>query len=176
MNFTILPIDFTLKTHLHAFLKWERDEELNALTIPKMSADIPPKNSTEEELLERFLSHEAFRDGTFIIAVEDQLVGFLSIQMNPTHLVKNEPSTAWLGLTIGERKYWGSGAAQFAMEFFEKEARLRGAQRVELGTFAFNHRAQKFYQKLGYIEFSRIKNFTHLNGQVFDDIRMEKYL
>ena len=79
-------------------------------------------------------------------------------------------------LTIGEKEYWGTGAAKIAMDYFERESKKCGATRVELGTFEFNHRAQSFYKKIGYKEIGRLDKFTYWDGRYWDDIRMEKIL
>nr|WP_311775181.1 hypothetical protein [Alkalihalobacillus sp. TS-13] len=42
--------------------------------------------------------------------------------------------------------------------------------------FEFNKQAYKLYQKLGYQEIGRIKDFTYWNDKMWYDIRMEKYL
>ena len=90
--------------------------------------------------------------------------------------MKKVKGTSWLGLTIGEKEYWGTGVAKIAMEYFEEESRRLGANRIELGTFEFNYRAQAFYKKLGFVEIGRLDKFTYWDGKYWDDIRMEKYL
>ncbi len=90
--------------------------------------------------------------------------------------MKKVSGTSWLGLIIGEKEYWGTGAAVIAMKFFEDESLRLGLKRIELGTFEFNIRAQNFYKKLGYTEIGRLKNFTYYNNRFWDDIRMEKIL
>lgn len=112
----------------------------------------------------------------FVIYVDELPVGNFSIMMDPGHLLKKEKGTAWLGLTIGDRDYWGSGVGTKAMDFFEERAQFHGAHRIELGVFEFNKRAQGFYKKLGYKEIGRLENFTWKDGKTFDDIRMEKIL
>ncbi|WP_100402900.1 GNAT family N-acetyltransferase [Bacillus sp. FJAT-42315] len=52
----------------------------------------------------------------------------------------------------------------------------QGIKRIELGVFEFNKQAQKLYQKLGYKEIGRIENFTYWQGEMWTDIRMEKYV
>ncbi|MCT1905441.1 GNAT family N-acetyltransferase [Oceanobacillus sojae] len=58
------------------------------------------------------------------------------------------------------------------------EAKIKesGLKRIELGVFEFNIAGQKLYQKLGYKEIGRIKDFTYYQNKMWSDIRMEKYV
>jgi RimJ/RimL family protein N-acetyltransferase len=47
---------------------------------------------------------------------------------------------------------------------------------MELGVFEFNAVAIKLYKKLGFLEITRINDFTFWMGRMWQDIRMEKYL
>lgn len=80
-----------------------------------------------------------------------------------------------MALSVGI-DYLGTGVARTAMDFFENESLKLGLKRIELGTFEFNTRAQKFYKHLGYVEIARLKDFTYYQNRYWDDIRMEKVL
>jgi RimJ/RimL family protein N-acetyltransferase len=108
--------------------------------------------------------------------VDSQLVGEMNYQVDPGHLYKKEPGTAWVGINIGRASARGKGIGTKAMLFLEKQAREQGLKRMELGVFEFNSNAIKLYKKLGYQEIGRIKNFTYYQGKMWQDIRMEKHL
>jgi RimJ/RimL family protein N-acetyltransferase len=42
-----------------------------------------------------------------------------------------------------------------------------------MGVFEFNANAKKLYQKFGYQEIGRVKDFTFWQGRLWQDIRME---
>lgn len=172
----IIAFDPMNDEHINGHLRWNNDSELYALTIPVFSAESVRPIDTFESVRARYLENLTHAATVFMIYDGATLVGFYSLQMNPPQAMKKEVPTAWLGLTIGERSHWGRGIATSAMTHFESSARTLGAQRIELGTFEFNHRSQKFYSKLGYLEFSRLKNFTFHDGRFWDDVRMEKIL
>lgn len=100
----------------------------------------------------------------------------MNYQVDPKHLYKKEVGTAWVGLNIGNESARGKGIGTLAMKYLEEQIRAQGFQRIELGVFEFNTNAIKLYQKLGYQEIGRIKNFTNWQGRLWQDIRMEKYL
>ena len=114
----------------------------------------------------------------FFIAIylDDQLVGEMNYMVDPPHLYKKEPGTAWIGITIGDAAAQGKGVGRAAMQFLEEQIRAQGLKRIELGVFEFNTRAHHLYQKLGYQEIGRVAAFTYWDDKMWADIRMEKYL
>ncbi|WP_369010066.1 GNAT family N-acetyltransferase [Alkalihalobacillus sp. TS-13] len=75
-----------------------------------------------------------------------------------------------------KRKAGGRESAIWRCAHLEEQIKLQGLKRIELGVFEFNKQAYKLYQKLGYQEIGRIKDFTYWNDKMWYDIRMEKYL
>jgi len=51
-----------------------------------------------------------------------------------------------------KEEYWGKGVAQALMKTAENYVKSMGAEYMALNVSAFNKRAVKFYQKLGYVE------------------------
>lgn len=156
-----------------AFTKWENSPALVHLTRPNQDQDDLEHNHivSVEDLLER-LKH----DHIYLIYLDSQLVGEMGYQIDPQHLYKKEPGTAWIGITIGEDSARGKGLGSLAMKHLEDEIRNSSYKRIELGVFEFNTPAQRLYQKMGYIEIGRIPEFTFWQGKMWTDIRMEKYL
>ncbi len=76
---------------------------------------------------------------------EDRLVGFLGLSVNLIH------GDAWVGIGIGERDAWNKGYGTDAMKICLRYAFLElGLQRVSLGVFGYNQRAQRSYEKAGF--------------------------
>lgn len=174
MQWRIQPFDPSDPIQLESLVDWECDRELFNLTVPVKHASHAETYFSREQLLNS-LEEPNRTDSLYILFDDLKPIGSISIQMNPPQLFDKSKNSGWLGLTIGNRDYWGTGAAQYAMKFFESESKKFGAQRFELGVFEFNTRAQAFYRKMGYTELARIKNFTFFDGRYWDDIRMEKH-
>ncbi|MCO5143136.1 MAG: GNAT family N-acetyltransferase [Oligoflexia bacterium] len=175
MNIQFKPLNVNDENQVRFFVKWNNDPEIKAFISPNRTKE-EKAPLTLEKAKEAFLKEKEGVHLTFFIYVNDALIGDYSLQMNPGHLLRNEVSTAWLGLTIGEKEYWGSGVAKIAMLHFIEEAKKLSAKRIELGVFEFNHRAISFYKKLGFQEIGRIPEFTYWNNKLWDDIRMELIL
>jgi len=156
-----------------AFTRWETDPALIPLTHPNPNAEALLRTDTVsiDELEKRIV-----RKQIYLIHLQDQLIGAIDYQVNPTYLYKKDADTAWLGIVIGEETARGRGIGAQALRYIETQIKLAGIKRIELGVFEFNTRAIKLYQKVGYQEIGRINDFTYWQGKMWQDIRMEKYL
>ncbi|MEH6955579.1 GNAT family N-acetyltransferase [Neobacillus drentensis] len=158
---------------LEALNRWDNDPALIPFTRPSHNqAELDRRESMSlEDLTKRLEDHHMY-----LIYHNDQLIGEMNYVVNPPYLFKKEPGTAWIGITIGEAEGRGHGIGYTAIRYIEEQIKKQGLHRVELGVFEFNHQAQKLYQKLGYKEIGRIEKFTYWQGQMWTDIRMEKYV
>jgi len=155
------------------FNTWENDPALIPFIRPNQTqADLDKRETVTVETIQKRLEH----DEIYLIYDGGQLVGEINYQVDPKHLYRKEPGTAWIGINIGEELARGKGIGVVAMKFLEEQIKAVGLSRIELGVFEFNANAIKLYQKLGYREIGRIKDFTYWQGRLWQDIRMEKYL
>lgn len=173
-----MNITFTKLTHptpeiAAAYTKWENDPYLIPFIRPNPTqADIDKREPVTVEDLEKRLEHTAIH----LIYLNGQLVGEVNYQVDPRHLLKKETGTAWIGIVIGEESARGRGLGSQTMQYLEKQILEQGLHRIELGVFEFNANAIKLYKKMDYQEIGRIDDFTHWDGKMWQDIRMEKYL
>lgn len=156
-----------------AFTRWENDPLLIPLSRPNQNQQDLDKRHvvTRDDLARRLTAHHIY-----LIYEAAQLLGEMSYCVDPRHLLKHEPGTAWIGITIGEAHGRGRGIGQQALEYLEQQIRAHPLRRIELGVFEFNTPALALYQKMGYREIGRIKDFTYWQGRMWQDIRMEKYI
>lgn len=153
--------------------RWENDPYLVPLSRPhRGQEDLERAQIVTAESLAQQLVHQRI----YLIYHDEQLVGEMSYQVDPAHLFSKVPGTAWIGITIGEASARGKGIGRQALQYLEGEIRAEGLARIELGVFEFNAPALALYRKLGYREIGRIAGFTYWQGQMWQDIRMEKQL
>jgi RimJ/RimL family protein N-acetyltransferase len=173
MNISFIKLTQPTVDIAAAFNKWENDLPLIPFIRPNRTKnDLEKLEIVTVESLARRLEH----DEIYLIYSGNQLVGEMNYQADPKHLYKKESGTAWIGINIGEESARGKGIGAQAMKYLEEQINARGFQRIELGVFEFNTNAIKLYQKLGYREIGRIKDFTFWRDRLWQDIRMEKYL
>ncbi|WP_214483147.1 GNAT family N-acetyltransferase [Bacillus sp. SM2101] len=158
---------------VEVFNRWGNDPTLVPLTRPNQNKfELESQSSiTIENIIQR-LEHEQI----YLIYQDDLLIGEMNYMVDPAHLYKKESGTAWVGITIGESEGRGKGIGYEAIKFSEDKIREEGLRRIELGVFEFNKQALKLYQKLGYNEIGRIKDFTYWQEKMWNDIRMEKWI
>lgn len=174
MNIHFKKLNLDNSQQLMALAKW--DNEHYDLITPVKNKDQPVEVVTCESLRKKYSEISTTNFSLYFIYDDKKPIGNFSIMIDPNHLFKKIAGTCWLGTTIGEKEYWGTGVSAKTMAFCEKEAKALGLQRIEIGIFEFNIRSLKSYQKLGFIEIGRIKDFTYWNGRYWDDIRLEKIL
>ncbi|MBM7586054.1 RimJ/RimL family protein N-acetyltransferase [Bacillus pakistanensis] len=173
MNIQFIKLIEASSSLVDVFNRWENDPTLIPLTRPsknKLEMERQVKMSLEE-LTQRLENHH-----TYLIYLDEQLVGEMNYMVDPSHLYKKEAGTAWLGITIGEPEGRGKGVGFVALQYLENQIKQQGLNRIELGVFEFNKQAQKLYQKLGYKEIGKIDDFTYWQDKMWSDIRMEKDL
>ncbi|MGP4079400.1 GNAT family N-acetyltransferase [Pseudalkalibacillus sp. R45] len=153
--------------------RWENDSALIPLTRPnKNEEELAYRgNMTMEDLTKRLEHHHIY-----LIYYDDQLIGEMNYMIDPGHLFKRVPGTAWIGITIGDPNGRGKGVGYQAIKYLEEQIRQQDLERIELGVFEFNTHAHKLYQKLGYQKIGRIQDFTYWKDRMWADIRMEKIL
>ena len=158
---------------VEVFNRWENDPHLIPLTRPnKNKSELERRdNMTLNDLNKRLENHHIY-----LIYLNDQLIGEMNYMVDPSHLYKKEPGTAWIGITIGENEGRGKDIGYVAIQYLEEQIKKEGLKRIELGVFEFNKQAQKLYQKLGYKEIGSIDNFTFWQDKKWTDIRMDKYV
>ena len=85
------------------------------------------------------------------------------------HEASAEHRTAKLGIVIGEKDCWSKGygtdTVRTLLRFAFGQMNLN---RVELGTFDFNERAQACYRKCGFVEEGRRREDRYIDGRYCD--------
>jgi len=168
--------------------RWENDPYLVPLSRPNRSQEdleraqiVTPDSLAQRLVYQQIVTPDSLAQRLvyqriYLIYHDEQLVGEMSYQVDPAHRFSKIPGTAWLGISIGEAAARGKGIGRQALRYLEGEIRAAGLARIELGVFAFNAPALALYQRLGYQEIGRIPGFTYWQGQMWQDIRMEKAL
>jgi len=150
-----------------AFAKWDRDTEQHRL------ADSDPAQLWSEKKLKEFIekhaenSSKSFRFSIRTLA-DDKLIGGVGLWLSSwTH------AESWLGISIGERDYWGKGYGTDAMRLIVQYGFIElNLRRISLGLHAYNERALKSYQKVGFQLEGRMRGEGLRDGVRFDSLWM----
>lgn len=145
---------------------WENDP---AVAIPLGDEAYRPSSPIKmaewiEEALER--RQPLF---TIVDAADERPIG-RCLLFNVSHVDRS----AWAGILIGEQEYWDQGYGTEAMRLLLSYAfGLLNLHNVMLGTFAFNARAIRCYEKVGFHEIGRRRQARIIGGRAYDVVLMD---
>ncbi len=150
-----------------AFSQWDRDSELHRL------ADTDPSQLWSEKKYKNFFEKELEKDSArayrFVIhtLAEDKLIGVTGLV---TDFVNGD---AWLYIVITDRAYWSSGYGTDTMKTIVQYGFLElNLRRISLGLHAYNERALKTYQKVGFQLEGRTRGDGMRDGVRYDGLWM----
>jgi len=125
------------------FKKWWYDKELIDLTS-RIYEPLSEKSFGKffHEMIENQNSYY------FMIVYDDKKIGNVS-------LIKIKKSVYEIQVVIGEKKYWGLGVGTNVINKVIKILKKQGASKIRLQVRIENIRAQKAYEKCGFLEVSR---------------------
>jgi RimJ/RimL family protein N-acetyltransferase len=138
---TLGPIQ---REYLPRYVEWLNDWEIRRFLAPTLAH--PYTMEDEEEWFNQ--QRQAKNEHHFAILTreQDQLIGNCGL-----HQIDGSNHNAILGIFIGDKNYWSKGygtdATRTLLRFAFGEANLH---RVELEVFAFNPRAIRMYEKVGF--------------------------
>lgn len=146
-----------------AHVRWQRDSEVHRL------ADSDPAQLWSEKIIKEWNEKQmegdpmrAFRFSILNLA-DGKLIGFVGLVPDWAH------ADAMLGILIGERAYWnrgyGTDAMELALQFGFLELNL---YRITLGVYAYNPRALRVYEKVGFKHEGLVRGETLREGQRTD--------
>ena len=104
----------------------------------------------------------------FAIEADGKYIGHCAL-MN----LQNRHGNVELGITIGDRDYWGRGYGRDAIRLLlEYGFHYIGARRIELTTHAKNERAIRCYLACGFVEEGRPRQVVWIEGEYVDLVNM----
>ena len=109
------------------------------------------------------------RNGSdFAIEADGNFIGNCAL-FNDDKLAK----TTELGITIGNKLYWGKGYGSEAVQLLvDYGFRYQNFRKIWLNVHSNNERAIKAYQKVGFIEEGRLREHVYSDGDYVDLIYM----
>lgn len=146
----LVPLE---KKYLDIVTKWNYDSEINFYFSKR-----PPLSEEQQNLwLEKTLSDAAKKKYIIIHQLNQKPVGMVSLMK-----IELKAAKAEFGITIGEKKYWGTGVAKAASNMLLHYAfQILKLEEVYLTVFEANVRAIQFFSNLGFVKTGR--TFTNEN-------------
>jgi RimJ/RimL family protein N-acetyltransferase len=148
-----------------AFTRWYADPEVARLTRyqdgPMRADDV-----------RRFFEARVTGSGSLALAIHlrdsDRLIGTCAFSQ-----LDGDNGSALFHITIGEKDAWGHGYGTEATQLMVDHALgTLGLHRVALAVFAFNERAIRAYQRVGFTIEGRAREAIWRDGRYWDEIHM----
>ncbi len=93
----------------------------------------------------------------------------------PYSLIRRQDHVFDLGLVVSQ-SHWGQGVGRAMMERMIEEARSRGGRKISLDFNSDNSKAQRMYERLGFVQEGRMRNQLCVDGQYKDLVMMSLFL
>jgi len=145
---------------------WEADLDVG-LPLGGEAYGVPDVDQTREWIA------TILREGQHVYSVVtiagDRLIGRgMLMQIDRTN------RSAMLGLVIGEKDHWGQGYGVEATRLLLDVAfTLLNLHSVHLGAFAFNTRALRCYEKVGFRQIGRRREARLIGDRAYDIVEMD---
>lgn len=125
----------------------------------------------EEIFIENLLESDV--SALLVGKIEDEIVCIGSIMTSPRERISHQ---AELSISV-KKKYWGLSIGTYLMETMISSAKRNGQTEIlHLGVKNDNINAINLYNKMGFHEVGRHKNFFKIEGDYYDEILMDLYL
>ncbi len=151
--------------NLAAFRRWYSDAEVARLTRYRDGPMRPDE-------IDRFFTARVLGIDSLTLAVhlraKDRLIGSCAFSQ-----LDADNGSALFHITIGEKDLWGHGYGTEATRLMLAHAfTSMGLHRVSLAVFAFNERAIRSYEKVGFVVEGRARDAIYRDGRYWDEIDM----
>ncbi len=143
----------------------------NDLAVELAGGGDPPMPQSYERLvadLEREWQKGGRDDSLFAIEVDGAIIGLCQLS-NFNQTARN----AELGITIGDKEYWGQGYGSEAIALLLHYAfQYRNLNRIWLWCHGANQRGIRAYKGCGFVEEGRLRQHVWSNGSYDDAVYM----
>lgn len=156
----------TERADLPLFVRWFADAE----TIRHLAIRAPFSLAMEEQWFNGVVQRQGSTDYHFVacLVADGRPIGTVGL-----HQLDLENGQAAFGISIGEKDEWNQGYGTEALEaitdFGFGQLRL---ERIWLDVYAENRRAQRSYQKAGFVVEGTLRSAHFADGDFHDVIRM----
>jgi len=151
-----------------AFSRWNRDSEYSRLLNSGVARVFSPdsdKKDLEEELEKQNVGQYLFNIRKLD---DDALLGEMDL-----YVVSWSARNTFVGISIGERDFWGKSYGTDAMKVILRYAFTEiNMNRVSLGVFEYNPRAIRSYEKAGFRHEGRVRKLLNKEGKRWDMLEM----
>lgn len=149
---------------------WLLKNDMDTNYFSSMGAPMPASLAAVKDRIAKNLAVHDIKDG-FVFAIEDEEGKFIGVINGAFVDLKNRNLMLGISLSAAENrdKGYGSEAIMLFLEYAFKELNMN---KVWLGTFSFNPRGIRCYEKCGFVKEAVSRKRVFRAGEYHDEIRM----
>ena len=149
---------------------WLLKNDMDTNYFSSMDASMPASLAAVKDRIDKSKAKRGFDEG-FDFAIEDENGKFIGIIGGEFVDMKNRKLMLGISLSAVENrdKGYGSEAIMLFLEFAFKELNMN---KVWLGTFSFNPRGIRCYEKCGFVKEAVSRKRVFRDGEYHDEIHM----
>lgn len=154
------------REYIPTFTKWFQDLDLQYLL--GMQAVFPFTEQDEISWYENLIQNQHALHFAILTHEDDTVIGTCGY-----HYIEHRNHFAELGISIGDKSYWGRGYGTDATEVLVRYGFYElNLNRIELQVYSYNLRAIRSYEKLGFRHEVTERQAMYRDGQYHDVLTM----
>ena len=155
------------RSDIPSFVKWFNDPEVTE----GLFTAFPVSTATEENWFENMIKRP-MREHPLTIEIK-QGEEWLAIGNTGFASFDDTARSAEVGIVIGEKEYWNQGYGTEAMRLMLKHGfESLNLHRIMLRVYAYNKRAIRSYEKVGFVQEGTLRQAIYRKGQYHDVLLM----
>ncbi|MCA0986905.1 GNAT family N-acetyltransferase [Guptibacillus algicola] len=154
---------------MEELFQWRNDEEVSLFAVGNSPLLTHVSREQVENTYETIISMNRAENGVFsILDLEGRIIGIADYRD-----VNSITRSAVMGITIGDKAYWGKGYGSDAIRAMVRYLFLQlNLERIQLDTWSGNVRAIRSYEKCGFEVEGRLRQNEYVEGTYYDTVVM----
>lgn len=169
MNGNITRLRAVALEDMEDVFHWRNDEEVSLWAVGNSPLLTNVSSEQVDSTYDTIIGMNRAESGVFsVLDLEGRIIGLADYRdVNPI------TRSAVMGITIGDKAYWGKGYGSDAIDVMVRYLFLQlNLQRVQLDTWSGNERAIRAYEKCGFKVEGRLRQNEYVDGAYYDTVMM----
>ena len=153
--------------------RWKEYKEIRLYALKSEKFAFSKSYSEEKNNLPSFWKGRLESKSVIVAEEKEKIIGIAAFVFSSKKVTKHVAEIFSVYVLPEQR---GKGVSKKLFKFILKEAKKKKIKKIELGVFADNLFAKKFYLKQGFKVIGKHEKEFFINGKYCDEIIMEKFL
>ncbi len=169
MNGSLTQLRAVALEDMEDVYQWRNDDEVSLFAVGNSPLLTHVSREQVESTYETIVKMDRAENGVFsILDLEGRIIGIADYR--DVNIITR---SAVMGITIGDKAYWGKGYGSDAIKVMIRYLfQQLNMQRIQLDTWSGNARAIRAYEKCGFKVEGRLRQNEYVDGKYYDTVIM----